>query len=464
MIEKEQVRFLSPFDEAYFDWESDPTMNVYMGAIVVYEESPEPETFLSAIESAADKNRPLLRSYPISGRGIVPARWKIDQYFDLSRHVQAVDLGPDGSIEAAIKLIQDIYIRKFDPCHPLWQVVYVHGLEGSRAMMLVKLNHAYIDGRGFIARFASIMFPDSETSKTLDSEGVMTVLEMSNPAPGTILRAALGTRARRFSSRVSLIWSCAKTALCQKSARQALANQVKTYLRLLETGIIARRRRTGTRRQGRSVFVRRLELDVFRSAAHREGGGVNELLVDMASRIIRRYDYESGDSHNEIVVLVPEDARDEESRYELGNHLHLSYLSIPASIQGNLHGIRKMAAESRKDIGSMRLFIGALTDSLPHAVRKRLERIMVEVADTAATNLVVPLRVNFAGKPISEAYVLAPPMGAIATFALVTYEEHVNLGIVINDGYVDDIPRFCSILDEELERIRLLGGSGDQTP
>src|SRR5579863_7786151 len=87
---------------------------------------------------------------------VTPPRWVVDPDFDLDYHVRWVGLPGPGTLRQLLDLAEVTLQSPLDTSRPLWEAVYVEGLEGDRSALLSKFSHAITDGLGGIALFEQV--------------------------------------------------------------------------------------------------------------------------------------------------------------------------------------------------------------------------------------------------------------------------------------------------------------------
>jgi diacylglycerol O-acyltransferase / wax synthase len=85
-----------------------------------------------------------------------PPRWVVDPDFDLDYHLRRIALPAPGTLRQLLDFAEVTLQSPLDTARALWEGVYVEGLEGGRAALLLKLSHAITDGLGGIALFEQI--------------------------------------------------------------------------------------------------------------------------------------------------------------------------------------------------------------------------------------------------------------------------------------------------------------------
>jgi diacylglycerol O-acyltransferase / wax synthase len=93
---------------------------------------------------------------------VTTPRWVIDPDFDLDYHVRRVALPAPGTLRQLLDLAEVTLQSPLDTSRALWEALYVEGLEGGRAALLMKLSHAVTDGLGGIALFEQIYDKERE--------------------------------------------------------------------------------------------------------------------------------------------------------------------------------------------------------------------------------------------------------------------------------------------------------------
>jgi diacylglycerol O-acyltransferase / wax synthase len=93
---------------------------------------------------------------------VTSPRWVIDPDFDLDYHVRRVALPGPGTLRQLLDLAEVTLQSPLDTSRALWEALYVEGLEGGRAALLMKLSHAITDGLGGIALFEQIYDTERE--------------------------------------------------------------------------------------------------------------------------------------------------------------------------------------------------------------------------------------------------------------------------------------------------------------
>ena len=93
---------------------------------------------------------------------ITPPQWVVDPDFDLDYHLRRIVLPAPGTLRQLLDVAEVTLASPLDTARPLWEAVYVEGLEGGRAALLSKFSHAITDGLGGIALFEQVYDTERE--------------------------------------------------------------------------------------------------------------------------------------------------------------------------------------------------------------------------------------------------------------------------------------------------------------
>ncbi|PWN19995.1 hypothetical protein BCV69DRAFT_250234 [Microstroma glucosiphilum] len=108
-----------------------------------------------------DPGRRTLYSKTIAAGGhLKPAKWRLDETFDIEDNIKVVKAPGNGTDEDLFELCGQVLGTHFDYSRPLWEAVLVHGLdtsEGARSGLMIKIHHAFSDGQGMIQSYHSAL-------------------------------------------------------------------------------------------------------------------------------------------------------------------------------------------------------------------------------------------------------------------------------------------------------------------
>jgi diacylglycerol O-acyltransferase / wax synthase len=237
---------------------------------------------------------------------ITPPRWVVDPDFDLDYHVRRVALPAPGTLRQLLDLAEVTLQSPLDTSRPLWEAVFVEGLEGDRSALLSKFSHAITDGLGGIALFEQVYdterdpaprpmppvpIPRDVTGTDLLRGSLRRLPETAAAAGGRLLGRAAGDIGRLIRSPVPTV---AEAIGFAGSVGRLLGPPPAAPSPLL---------------RGRSLVSRTHVLEVpladLRAAAKAAGGSVNDAYLAALSGGLGRYHEALGVPVAELPLALP---------------------------------------------------------------------------------------------------------------------------------------------------------------
>ena len=237
---------------------------------------------------------------------ITPPQWVVDPDFDLDYHLRRIGLPAPGTLRQLLDLAEVILASPLDTSRPLWEVVYVEGLEGGRAALLSKFSHAITDGLGGIALFEQVYdtereapprpmppvpIPRDVTGTDLVRGSLRRLPETAVTAGVRLLGRAAGTAGRLVTRPGPTV---AEAIGFAGSARRVLGPPPTVPSPLL-------RRRSLVSR----VHVLEMPLADLRAAAKAAGGSVNDAYLAALSGGLGRYHEALGVPVGAVPLALP---------------------------------------------------------------------------------------------------------------------------------------------------------------
>ncbi|MGH3253786.1 MAG: wax ester/triacylglycerol synthase family O-acyltransferase [Streptosporangiaceae bacterium] len=237
---------------------------------------------------------------------VTAPRWVVDPDFDLDYHVRWVGLPGPGTLRQLLDLAEVTLQSPLDTSRPLWEAVYVEGLEGDRSALLSKYSHAITDGLGGIALFeqvydteresgprplAPVPIPRDVTGNDLLRAGLRRLPEATFSAGWRLLGGAARAADRVLGAPGPTV---AEAIGFAGSARRVLGPQPAPQSPLL------RRRSLVTR-----THVLEVPLADLRAAAKTVGGSVNDAYLAALSGGLGRYHEALGLPVDELPLALP---------------------------------------------------------------------------------------------------------------------------------------------------------------
>jgi diacylglycerol O-acyltransferase / wax synthase len=237
---------------------------------------------------------------------VTPPRWVVDPDFDLDYHLRRIALPAPGTLRQLLDLAEVILASPLDTTRPLWEAVYVEGLDGSRAALLSKYSHAITDGLGGIALFEQVYDTEREapprpmppvpiprdlTGNDLLRDGLRRLPSTAVSLGARLLGRAAGDADRLVRAPGPTVSEAVGFA---GSARRVLGPPPVAPSPLL-------RRRSLVSR----VLVLEMPLADLRAAAKAVGGSVNDAYLAALSGGLGRYHEALGVPVDELPLALP---------------------------------------------------------------------------------------------------------------------------------------------------------------
>jgi WS/DGAT/MGAT family acyltransferase len=202
-------------------------------------------------------------------------------------------------------------------------------------------------------------------------------------------------------------------------------------------------------------------LDRIRSASHRAGGKINDLLVAAVTGALRGELERHGQLPDEVHVMVPFNLRalDEPLPRDLGNDFALILLALPVGIEDRAERIRavKLRMDEIKNSHEGPISYGILSaiGMTPAQVEDRLIGFFTQKASAVVTNVPGPREtVHLAGSPVQGVLVWAPCSGSIGmTVSIFSYAGEVTVGFMVDTALLPDPTPLVRGFDAELRAL-----------
>ena len=256
--------------------------------------------------------------------------WEDDDHFDIHNHVKETHLKKGTEAELK-KLAGTILSTVMDRAHPLWDITLVHGLQGDRMAMVIRIHHCLADGIAGVAL-------------------MNVVLDSSPEVPPIITKKVRASRRQRDSLTLLLEgWISNYSDLLQRAllAQTGLVNIVEQTLGLgLPTDEFAKflpELTAPTQRlffnkvyQGPQEFAwAQIPTDAIKAVRKRCGGTHNDVVLALITATIRKYAERHGDDVRGRLfrMMVPVNVRGGNDVSELGNRILFLPVTVPLDVR-----------------------------------------------------------------------------------------------------------------------------------
>jgi len=444
---------MSDADAVLWALSADPGLRMPVLTVIELDEAPDPDRLRYAVERtvrAVPRFRQRVVADPL---GLAAPRWEDDPHFDLNYHVRRVRLAGGGSIEDVFALAEPMAMQAFDPARPLWEWLFVEGLDGGRAAMIGKVHHAITDGVGGVD--LALNFFDLEP---FPERG-----ELPEPATsGSREHAVLGGAVHE--ARVAAGAIGAGLRLAVRGTRAALgdpvgsAREIDATVRSVGSALVA-----GTPlsdlMSGRSLSIRYATLDFavadFRRTAKANGVKINDVVLAATAAGMAGYHRHHGSQVDQLRFSMMVSTRGAETATS-GNAFVGARLLLPlvAADPAGLRAVRAAAVAAAEDpvvglstamFGLMRRLPGAVTLPMAGGIQRS-----VDVISSNVMGWPVPIWVG--GAKARRVIPFGPLAGAGVNVTLLSHEERFHVGIIVDPAAVPDLDVLVQHLREGFQQ------------
>ncbi|MCX7553572.1 wax ester/triacylglycerol synthase family O-acyltransferase [Marinicella sp. S1101] len=321
---------LSGLDSSFLYLETD-TQPMHVGSVNVYEGSLSFEDFKSFLLERLPLAPRLFQRLVQVPMSIDHPYWVDDPNFDIDMHLHHTALPRPGDWQALRKLASRIFAQKLDRNRPLWEFVFVEGLDqisqvpkGSVAV-ISKIHHAAIDGASGAAimgllfdvtekprKIPAMPLPDAEALPgdfTLIRRSAMNYIKRPFKLPGLLLETAKSTWKAGRLSRVQ----SKEIPRSILNAPPSILNQPVTSKRLWNSTLLDLQR------------VKDLRVGA-------KGATLNDVVLTICTGALRRYLHEKDAlPEKPLVAMIPVSTRTEGEQDDMGNQVSAMLVQLPTT-------------------------------------------------------------------------------------------------------------------------------------
>src|SRR4051812_20804220 len=334
---------LTGLDSQFLHLEDESTHMHVAGVMLFDGEPPEYEDFVEGIQSRlhlVPRYRQKLAFVPY-GQG--RPRWVDDPHLNLRYHVRATALPSPGSEEQLRALAGRVFSQQLDRDKPLWEMWLVEGIEGGRFAILSKTHHALVDGISGVDIF-TILF-DAKAEPDVPPAAGKRWLPRPMPSRSQMLAEALIERAtvpREIVRGVRALFRGPRAIL--GGVRDSLVGLgALAWAGAAPAPDTPYNTRIGSHR--RYAWVR-MSLDDVKSIKNSLGGTVNDVMIALVSRALRRHLRRRGVTVDATVLraMVPVSVRAEDARGSLGNQVAAMMAPLPVGCEDAVECYQQISA------------------------------------------------------------------------------------------------------------------------
>src|SRR3954470_10293020 len=445
---------LTPLDTSFLHLE-DAASHMHVAAVLVFEgPAPDYDDFVSYVERRlhlVPRYRQKLAEVPLAQ---ARPRWVDDEGFDIRFHVRNTALPEPGGEDELRTLAARVFSQQLSRARPLWETWLVRGLDrGRRFAVISKTHHAVVDGIAGVDLIAALFAPEEEATT-----------DAWRPDPAPSKAALLGE---------ALVERATVPAEAVRTARSVLRGPRRIVQRAAGLGAVALRGLSPAPRSPynqdvvgpdrRFAWVR-TPLDDFKAIKNSLDGTVNDVVLTVVARSLRRHSRRRGYDVDELRAFVPVSIRSDDQRGEAGNEVAGMIVRLPISCPDPVTCFQRISNETKAAKASgQALGAQALTDLSGFAPPTLLDQGARLVARQRFVNLVVtnvpgPQQPLHMGDSELLAFYPLVPLGKNLTlnFAVLSYNGQMHFGLV---GDFDAVPDLDDLVEDVTGAIVELGNA-----
>jgi diacylglycerol O-acyltransferase / wax synthase len=487
------MRQLTGLDTQFLAIESDTTVG-HVGGLAIFDPATAPGGTFGIAEVRAMLEERLHMLPPLRWTlvpvpmGLDRPYWKDDQAFDLDFHVRELALPAPGDDEQLSEQVARIASRRLDRARPLWELYVIHGLKGGRVAIQTKMHHAMIDGMSG-AEIMGIMFDIEPTGREIPPADANLPAEV---APGTLEMLGRGVaslplypvRALRALPNTLPYLDVAPSIFGVPGAEPISRTASRLRRRLLgsdeQDGNVVERPKMRAPRvpfsgkispHRRFVFGSMPLADVKRVKNH-FGVTVNDVVVSLCSGAIRDW-LIANDVLPDAPLLaqIPVSVRTTEQMGTYGNRISVMIVPIPTDVEAPedrlaaSHESMRAAKDRHRALPAEAL--QDVTNFIPPAINARAARVALQLGANSALrplfNVIIsnvpgpPIPLYLAGAKLEANYpVSVITDGAGLNITVLSYLDHVDIGIICDREQMPDVQRVLDGMQSELDALLAL--------
>lgn len=383
-----------------------------------------------------------------------------DAGFDLDFHLRRVAVPAPGGRREVEELCSDLLSRTIDRSHPLWELYVIEGLEHGRWALLMKAHHLIVDGVGGNEILINLL---DLTPEVRDVDPPTRPWEPEDvPSDVRLLAGAALTNVVAPTVAVRTIARTAGTlaGVLQDRRRRHVESPLAT--------LAPRTRLNSTLSGHRRVAFGKVPLDDVKLVKHAFGVKVNDVVLALCGRALRRFLGGLGDEPaTQLVAAVPISIHGDSTGAE-GNRV--AGMTVPladdaADVAEQIARIAKVTGPARDHLGAITADL--LTDWTEFATPTlaaqafrfysglNLSRRHRPVANLTISNLPGPdIPLYVAGSEMQSMYPIGPVVhGQALNITVVSYRGTMFVGAIADRKVVADLEPLLVHVEEVLSQM-----------
>jgi diacylglycerol O-acyltransferase len=433
---------MSGADALLWTISADPVMRPTIVALVLLDRAPSWTEVRARVDDLTVRLPRLRARVAARGLGRLRPRFVPDDAFDLDTHIRRVRLPSHGDLRDVLDLAQTMATSGFDVALPLWEATLVEGVDGERAVLVMKVHHALIDGVGGLAALAHLFAvagaPPAPVPEPAQAAGDDT------PATEQHGRDILPDAVKVVDDALDAV----RHPLRSLEQLAALSRSVARLLAPAPTPVSPIMRRRGVRRHAEVLDV---DLHTLKAAARAWDGTLNDVFVAAVVRGLGVYHEQHGATSTGFRTLMPVNVRAEGDAAG-GNHFVPVRFVVPVhhDVAECVAEVRRLATEWKHAPGlAVSDVLASGLSALPDPVARGVWGSMLRGNDVCITNVAgPPVPVTLGGAAVDGIYALSPPSGAALNVAMVTTADRACIAITADAAAIPDSAKLAGCIDD----------------
>ncbi|HEY8480384.1 MAG TPA: wax ester/triacylglycerol synthase family O-acyltransferase [Spirillospora sp.] len=423
--------------------------------------------------------RPLRQRLVQVPLGLDRPYWEDDPDFAPERHIYEIGLPAPGTDRQLADVVAMLHEQPLDRSRPLWEMVLIHGLQGGRTAVYIKVHHAAIDGVMAAETLAALLDLSPEP-RELPADETAPVR-----APGTagmlgtgLVKAALHpvrtalsvARTAPYLDEIPGIAALPGARLVSSVVQGALGRPAAPRPPRMSAPPTPFNEPIGRRR---SVACGELSLDEIKQIRRVLGGSVNDVVMALCATALRKWLDKRGDLPDRpLVAAVPVSLRRRGAAAEPGNQVSVmmaplaTHVPDPADRYAAVR--RDMDVAKRRFVGSSGSWVREMSGILPEPLAGAVTRFALQAAPALSlrpVNLIISnvpgpqFPLYLCGAKVLDYYpisVVTDVSGGL-NITVFSYDGKVDVGIVACRDLIPDPSEIVDHLEDALDELKDLG-------
>jgi WS/DGAT/MGAT family acyltransferase len=442
---------------------------MHIGGVMVFNPLPDgtAPAFDAVRESIASRLTLLPRySQRLSAHrtgGLEWPRWEPDPQFDIADHVRRAALpAPGGDVELC-DWVGDYFSHPLDRTRPLWEMVYLEGLEGGAWALVTKTHHCLVDGVGSVG-VAEVLLdaePSSEPPPPAATVDAPSPARARLPTPPAFLTglARVGTRAALAGLQAAL------------HPRDTLERSRRLVELIVRDELIAAPRTSLNAPIGptRRFQIVRASLPEVKLIGRALGASVNDVVLAACTSGLSRLLVSRRETPPQegLRAMVPINIRGGSEDLALGNRVSSLFVELPVAAVDAIDRLERIVKHTRHlktsgaELGATAMIdLAALAPPLLHAFLAR-SLYATRLFNLTITNVPGPQIPLYAlGAELREIHPLVP-LAADHTvgIAIFSYNGALVLGLSADRASTADLHVLAEGIEDGFAELRMALGA-----